>query len=87
MKAWASDRSPQTAKTAHPVGFNQSEKLVRATAKVEFSDMRDKIMKVFGDPGVLNETNMVPDVKEEVMYGQSYPQGNQRENHTVMVRR
>ena len=49
-----------------------SEKLARATAKLEYKDMRDKIMKIFGDPGVLDADDMVPQVKEEVNYGHGF---------------
>ena len=59
----------------------ESEKLVRATAKLEFRDMREKIMKVFGDPGVLNESDMVPNVKEEALYGQWQDKRGQRRNY------
>ena len=49
-----------------------SEKLVRATASLDYADMKEKIMKVFGDPGVLNNSDLVPDVKEEAFYGYGY---------------
>ena len=32
-----------------------SEKLARATAKLEYKDMREKLSRIFGDPGVLEE--------------------------------
>ena len=44
----------------------------RAIAKLEYNDIREKIMKIFGDPGVLDEDGSVPRVKEEVFYGQEY---------------
>ena len=47
----------------------ESEKLARATAELNYEDMRDKVMKIFGDPGVLTERDRVPEVKEEVLYG------------------
>ena len=47
----------------------ESEKLARATSKLEYPDMRDKLMKIFGDPGVLDSDDMVPEVKQEVFYG------------------
>ena len=50
----------------------ESEKLAHAIAKLEYNDMREKIMKIFGDPGVLDENGSVPLVKEEVLYGQEY---------------
>ena len=43
-----------------------SEKLARAIAKLEYNDMREKLNKIFGDPGVLEEKGVVPEVKEEV---------------------
>ena len=46
-----------------------SEKLARATAKLEYKDMREKLSRIFGDPGVLEEKGKVPEVKEEVFYG------------------
>ena len=51
---------------------SESEKLARATAKLEYKDMREKLARIFGDPGVLEEKGRAPDVKEEVLYGQDY---------------
>ena len=34
---------------------SESEKLARATAKLEYKDMREKLARIFGDPGVLEE--------------------------------
>ena len=31
----------------------EAEKLARATAKLEYKDMREKLARIFGDPGVL----------------------------------
>ena len=56
----------------------ESEKLARATANLELKDMKDKIMKIFGDPGVLNDSEMTPEVKEEALYGSSYERGRGR---------
>ena len=56
----------------------ESENLALATAKLEFKDMRDKIMKIFGDPGVLDDSRMVPDVKQEALYGHGYEKGRGR---------
>ena len=50
---------------------SESEKLARAVAKLEYNDMREKLMKIFGDPGVLSNTDEVPEVKD-VLYGESY---------------
>ena len=49
----------------------ESEKLARATAKLEYKDMREKLARIFGDPGVLDEKDKAPDVKEEALFGQS----------------
>ena len=46
----------------------ESEKLARATAKLEYKDMREKLSRIFGDPGVLEEKGAAPEVKEEVLY-------------------
>ena len=54
------------------------EKLARVTAKLEYDDMRDKLMKIFGDPGVLDKRGNVPEVKEEVFYGHGYDKGRGR---------
>ena len=51
---------------------SEYEKLARATAKLEYKDMREKLARIFGDPGVLEEKGRAPDVKEEVLYGQDY---------------
>ena len=48
----------------------ETEKLDRAVSKLEYADMRGKIMKIFGDPGVLGDKGEVPGVKEEVFYGE-----------------
>ena len=53
---------------------SESEKLARAVAKLEYADMRDKIQKIFGDPGVLGEKDEVPTVKE-VFYGDGFERG------------
>ena len=53
-----------------------SEKLARATAKLEYNDMKDKVMKIFGDPGMREDSGGVPVVKEEVMYGYGYRSGD-----------
>ena len=50
----------------------ESEKLARATAQLEYKDMREKLSRIFGDPGVLEEKGKVPEVKEEVYYGNGY---------------
>ena len=42
----------------------ETEKLARAVSKLEYKDMREKLMKIFGDPGVLSDKNDVPEVKE-----------------------
>ena len=47
----------------------ESEQLARATAKLELKDMREKLMKIFGDPGVLQAAGTAPEVKEEAFYG------------------
>ena len=49
-----------------------TEKLARATAKLEYDDMRDKLMRIFGDPGVLDSVDSAPQIKEETLYGYSY---------------
>ena len=51
---------------------SESEKLARATAKLEYKDMREKLARIFGDPDVLDEKGRAPDVKEEVLYGQAF---------------
>ena len=53
----------------------ESEKLARAVSKLEYADMRDKLQKIFGDPGVLGDKDEVPNVKEEVFYGDGYDRG------------
>ena len=50
---------------------SESEKLARTVAKLEYKNMRETIMKIFGDPGVLDNADEVPDVKD-VLYGDSY---------------
>ena len=50
----------------------ESEKIARATAKLEYADMRDKLGKIFGDPGVLDSVDMVPEIKQEVNFGHGY---------------
>ena len=47
----------------------ESEKLARATAKLEYKDMREKLARIFGDPGILEGKGVAPEVKEEVFYG------------------
>ena len=47
----------------------ESEKLARATAKLEYKDMREKLARIFGDPGILEGKGVAPEVKEEVYYG------------------
>ena len=49
-----------------------SERLARATANLDYKDMKDKVMKIFGDPGLKGDTGGVPIVKEEVLYGHGY---------------
>ena len=56
----------------------ESEKLARATGKLEYTDMRDKLMKIFGDPGVLDNDDMVPEVKPETYYGYSKDRNRRR---------
>ena len=53
----------------------ETEKLARGIAKLEYPDMRDKLMKVFGDPGVLDSQDAAPQVKEETLYGYGYERG------------
>ena len=50
----------------------ESEKLARATAKLEYKDMREKLSRIFGDPGVLEEKGAVPEIKDEVFYTGGY---------------
>ena len=49
---------------------DDSEKLARATAKLEYIDMKEKVMKIFGDPAIQGESGSAPAVKEEVFYSQ-----------------
>ena len=51
------------------------EKLARATANLDYTDMKDKLMKIFGDPGVLDSGDNAPEIKEEVMFGGFVPRG------------
>ena len=56
----------------------ETEKLARAISKLEYKDMREKLMKIFGDPGVLSDKNDVPAVKEDsVLYGENYDRDDQ----------
>ena len=55
-----------------------SEKLARATATLEYEDMKEKVRKIFGDPVVQGEKGGVPDVKEEAFYGDGYNKGDRR---------
>ena len=50
----------------------ESEKLARATADLDYDSMRDKLMKIFGDPGVLDTDDMAPEIKQEVLYSQGF---------------
>ena len=59
-----------------------SEKLARATAKLEYNDMREKLSRIFGDPGVLEDKDKVPEVKDEVFYSQSYGSGRGGNNNS-----
>ena len=56
----------------------ESEKLARTTAKLEYTDMREKLMRIFGDPGVLSESGAVPEVKQEALYGSYTSRGRGR---------
>ena len=50
----------------------ETEKLARGTATLNYQDMKDKIMKIFGDPGIQGEKCAAPEVKQEVLYGRGY---------------
>ena len=60
----------------------ESEKLARATSKLDYADMRDKLMRIFGDPGVLDSDDMVPEIKQEVNFGRSFEKPNRGSSHT-----
>ena len=59
---------------------SETEKLARAVSKLEYKDMRDHLMKIFGDPGVLSGKDDVPPVKEEVFYGEHDDRRNYNRN-------
>ena len=48
-----------------------SEKMAIATVILEYKDMREKIIKIFGEPGLHTVSWGVPSVKETVLYGHS----------------
>ena len=55
-----------------------SEKLVRATAELAYDNMREKIMRIFGEPGLQGASGGIPEVKEEVLFGQDQSTGHGR---------
>ena len=57
---------------------DETEKLARAVSSLEYKDMREKIQKIFGDPGILSNKEEVPIVKEDVLYGEGYYRGGNR---------
>ena len=56
----------------------ENEKLARTTAgKLTYSNMKETIMRIFGDPGAVGDEVKAPAIKEEVLYT-GYRRGSSR---------
>ena len=56
----------------------ENEKLARTTAgKLTYSNMKETIMRIFGDPGAVGDEVKAPAIKEEVFYA-GYRRGSNR---------
>ena len=56
----------------------QNEKMARTTAgKLTYSDMKETIMRIFGDPGAVGDEVKAPAIKEEVLYA-GYRRGSSK---------
>ena len=56
----------------------ENEKLARTTAgKLSYSNMKETIMRIFGDPGAVGDEVKAPAIKEEVLYA-GYQRGSSR---------
>ena len=56
----------------------ENEKLARTTAgKLTYSNMKETIMRIFGDPGVVRDKVKAPAIKEKVFYA-GYGRGSSR---------